>query len=146
MIKSRQQGFTLIEVIVGVAILMVAMTGMFAIYSWCTVEVRRARHRTLVTLCAQQMMEMIVSTPQNVGAYHGFSTTSLPSASSPVSHDLHTWQTCIKSLPMPATGTIAVSDDPEIPYAILVRVTILYENYGRSNTMVLSQKFPTRHP
>jgi prepilin-type N-terminal cleavage/methylation domain-containing protein len=146
MIKKGQQGFTLIEVMVGLAILMMAMTGVFTIYSWCTAEVRRAQYRTLATLCARQMMEMINSTPYHVSAYDGFSTNSSPSTESSARTDLDIWQACIQHLPMPATGSIAVIDDIETPYSNVVQVTILYKNYGRDTTIGVSQKFPAREP
>lgn len=144
--KIRQRGFTLVEVIIGLAILMVAMTGVFTIYSWCTVAVRQAQHRTLATLCARQMMEMIRSTPYDVSAYNGFSTSSSVSTGSAVSSDLSIWQACIQDLPMSATGSIAVIDDLEMLHSNLVQVTILYENYGRNTTVMMSQKFPVRDP
>lgn len=142
----KHQGFTLIEVVIAVAILMTAMTAVFTIYSWCTAEVRRARQRTHVTLCAQRMLEMIASAPQHVLAYDGFSTTALPAAGNPVAGDLRTWQACVRELSRSATGQITVSDDPETPYATLVQVSIQYDNYGRETTLSISQKLPARAP
>ena len=141
-----QQGFTLIETMVAVAILMTAMAAVFTIYSWCTVEVRRARLRTLAALCAQHMMEKIASTPQDVWDYDGFSSSAPPSAENPVKADLQSWQACILELPRPARGRIAVLDDPDTPYSNLVRVSIRYDNYERDTTLMVSQKFPDRNP
>ncbi len=146
MTARKQHGFTLIEVIIAVAILMVAMTAVFAIYSWCTAEVRRARQRTLVMLCAQRMLEMIGSSPQPIRTYDGFSTTTPPVAENPVGADLQRWQTCIHELSRPATGRIVVLDDPDLPYSILVRISIQYDNYGRDTTLSVSQKFPKSNP
>ena len=146
MAGRRQLGFTLIEVMIAVAILMMAMAAVFAMYSWCTVEVRRARQRTLVTLCAQQILELIASTPQDVWAYEGFSTSAQPLEENPVNADLRRWQTCILELPRPATGRIAVLNDADTLYSILVQVSIHYDNYGRDTTLMVSQKFPDRNP
>ncbi len=142
----RQQGLTLIEMMIAVAILLTAMASVFTIYSWCTVEVRRARQRTLVALCAQQMMEKIASTPQDVWDYDGLSTGTSSSAENPVNADLQRWQACILELPRPATGRITVLDDPDTPYSNLVQTSIQYDNYGRDTTLMVSQKFPARTP
>ena len=146
MVFKRNAGFTLIEVIIAVAILMVAMTAVFTMYSWCTAEVQRARQRTLVTLCAQRIMEMIASAPQPVQAYDGFTTDIPPSAGNPMSGDWQAWQACIQALPRSGTGHIKVSDDPDMLYATLVQVSIQYDNYGRETTLTMSQKFPSRYP
>jgi type II secretion system protein I len=86
--KNAARGFTLIEVLVAVAILAAAMMSVFAIYVHCTVELRRAKNRTLATNFAQQMMEMICAAPQLLAHYQGLTTAADPPVDNPVSADL----------------------------------------------------------
>ncbi len=132
-----EQGFTLIEVLVAVVILAFAIMGVFSIYMQCTVEIRRARNRTTVTNCAQQMMEMICSTPHEITNYHGLTTASIPPMSNPVREDLLRWKSSLQALPAQAVGTISVENGL---YSHIVNVQIIYDNYGRETTNTLSMK------
>ena len=78
MVTTKQEGFTLIEVLVAIAILAVAIVTVFGIYSYCMVEIRRAKLRTVATNCGQQMMEMICSTPHDISNYHDLTTDLIP--------------------------------------------------------------------
>ena len=140
--SMRQSGFTLLEVIISVAILAIAMMGVFTVYSQCTTEIRRAQYRTLVTACGQQMLDMIASTPHNIFVYHDFSTDSSPPDDSPVWSDLSVWQSRIHTLPTQAAGTISVVNDPDIPHTTRVTVRITYDNYGRSAATTISMHVP----
>jgi prepilin-type N-terminal cleavage/methylation domain-containing protein len=139
-VQSRfyhERGFTLVEVLVALAILAVAIMSVFAIYTQCTVEIRRAKNRTLATNCVQQMMEMICSTPHAFSNYDGLTTASDPPASNPVKADLLSWQSALQTFPTQAIGTISVGDEP---YASLVTVEVKYDNYGRTTTTTLVLK------
>ena len=143
---NTNQGFTLIEVIVAVAILAVAVMGVFMVYSQCTVEIRRARNRTMATNYAQQMMEMIASTPSDILNYHGLTTMTDPPTDNPVRADLLRWKANLQPWLTNAVGTIVVVKDQAISHAILVTVTITDENYGRRATSTLSLKIATSSP
>jgi prepilin-type N-terminal cleavage/methylation domain-containing protein len=141
---NTEKGFTLIEVLIAVAILTVAVMSVFMIYTQCTVEIRRAKNRTIATNYAQQMMEMISSTPYNIFYYHGLTTTSDPPADNPVRDDLLRWKAALQTFPTRATGIISVVADQESPHSIVVTVKITYDNYGREVTNTLSLKIARR--
>jgi len=141
---TKQEGFTLVEVLVAVAILAFAIMTVFSIYSYCTVEIRRAKNRTIATNCAQQMMEMICSSPHDISNYQGLTTASTPPAGNPARADLLRWKSILQtSFPAQAVGTISVADEP---YSIVVTVTIGYNNYGRETASTLSTKIAKKFP
>lgn len=142
----HNQGLTLIEVLVGIAILALAMLGVFSIYTHCMVELKRAQNRTLASDCAQQMLEQILSMPSNVFAYHGLSTTSTPPADLLVRDDLLRWAATLERVLPQSIGTIMVTDDPETPYAARVTVAISYLNHGRPASMTVVMKVPQQRP
>ena len=139
----NERGFTLVEVLVALAILTVAIMSVFAIYTQCTVEIRRAKNRTIATNCAQQMLEMICSTPHALSNYHGLTTTADPPAGNPVRDDLLRWQAALQTVPTRAVGTISVGDEL---YARLVTVEVKYDNYGRATTTTLALKITKPSP
>lgn len=128
-------GLTLIEVLISVAILATAIMSVFAIYSQCLVEIRRAKNRTLATNFTQMMMEMIVSSPYPPSAYHGFSTSEEPPADLPVKNDLHVWKTALQAFPTTAIGRIDVATEP---YNYFVLVHLEYQDYGKTSVNTLS--------
>ena len=143
---NANQGFTLIEVLIAIAILAVAVMGVFMVYTQCTAEIRRAKNRTTATNYAQQMMEMVASTPYDILNYHGLTTLTDPPTDNPVRADLLRWKANLQTFLTNAVGTIAVVKDQAISHAILVTVTITYENYGRKATSTLSLKIATSSP
>jgi prepilin-type N-terminal cleavage/methylation domain-containing protein len=141
---TKQEGFTLIEVLVAIAILAFAIMTVFSIYSYCTVEIRRAKNRTIAMNCVQQMMEMICSTPHNISQYHGLTTASTPPSSNPVRADFLRWQFVLqRSFLSQAIGTISVVEEA---YSRVVTVAIRYDNYGREQASTLSMKIAKRSP
>lgn len=128
-------GLTLIEVLISLAILATAIMSVFAIYSQCLVEIRRAKNRTLATNFAQMMMEMIISSPSPPSAYHGFRTTDEPPGDHPVKNDLHVWKAALHAFPTSAIGSIEATTEP-YTYAVLVRIE--YQDYGKTSTNTLS--------
>ena len=143
MVATKQEGFTLIEVLVAVAILAVAIVTVFGIYSYC-MEIRRAKLRTVATNCGQQMMEMICSTPHDISSYHDLTTASIPPSNNPIRADFLLWRSALQtSFPTWVIGTISVVDEP---YSKVVTVTIRYDNYGREMTSTLSMKVAKKSP
>ena len=144
MVTTKQEGFTLIEVLVAIAILAVAIVTVFGIYSYCLVEIRRAKLRTVATNRGQQMMEMICSTPHDISNYHDLTTVSIPPSSNPIRADFLTWKSALQtSFPTWAIGTISVVHEP---YSKVVTVTIRYDNYGRETISTLSMKVAKNSP
>ena len=135
------KGFTLIEVLVSVAILGTAIMSVFTIYAQSIVEIRRAKNRTIATHAAQTMMEMVVSSPHAISHYHGLTTTTLPPDENPVSDDLLAWQSLLHTFPTSASGTISVGEDLAVQ---IVTVNITYEDYGRTTTTTLTLKLEKR--
>lgn len=144
MLLRKQDGFTLIELMMAVAILLASMTAVLAMYSWCTTEVRRARQRTLAAACGQQMMEMMAASLHSLTAYDGFTTRAAPADANPALGDWQRWQRCVDQLSGAAAGRISVRDDGDIPFALRVDLTIQYENYGRAASLRLTRSFPHR--
>jgi prepilin-type N-terminal cleavage/methylation domain-containing protein len=141
---TKQEGFTLIEVLVAIAILAFAIMTVFSIYSYCMLEIRRAKNRTIATNYAQQMMEMICSTPHDISHYHDLTTASTPPLSNPVKADFLRWQSVLQlSFLSQAIGTISVVDEA---YSRVVTVAIRYDNYGKEQTSTLSIKIAKRSP
>lgn len=130
-----QQGLTLIEMLISVAILATTIMSVFTIYSQCFVEIRRAKNRTLATNLTQMMMETIIDSPHVPLIYHGFSTTEEPSSDNPVKKDLDAWKTALHTFPTSAVGAIDVTTET---YTYLVIVHIDYQDYGRISTNTLS--------
>jgi prepilin-type N-terminal cleavage/methylation domain-containing protein len=144
MVTTKQEGFTLIEFLVAIAILAVAIVTVFGIYSYCMVEIRRAKLRTVATNCGQQMMEMICSTPHDILNYHDLNTASIPPSSNPIRADFLTWKSVLQtSFPTWVIGTISVVHEP---YSNVVTVTIRYDSYGREATSTLSMKIAKSSP
>ena len=143
---NTDRGFTLIEVLVAVTILAFAIMSVFTIYTQCTLETRQAKNRTTATNCAQQMMEMICSTPYDIANYHGLTTASVPPTNNPVREDVLRWKSSLNALLTQAVGTISVRDDIEIPYSRVVTVEIRYKNYGRQTISTLSMKIAKNSP
>lgn len=132
---QHQQGLTLIEMLISVAILATTIMSVFTIYSQCFVEIRRAKNRTLATNLTQMMMETIIASPHVPLIYHGFSTTEEPSSDNPVKKDLDVWKTSLHTFPTSAVGAIDVTTEA---YTYLVVVHIDYQDYGRISTNTLS--------
>jgi prepilin-type N-terminal cleavage/methylation domain-containing protein len=136
-----ERGFTLIEVLISVAILAAAMMSVFTIYTQCIVEIRRAKNRTMATNAAQMMMEMIASSPHAVLSYHGLATTTDPPAGNPARNDLLVWKSALQAFPTSAIGTISVVDEL---YSNVVTVQVSYDAYGKNTTNTLSLKIRKR--
>ena len=151
--RQSSQGFTLIEVLISVAILAVAMMGMFAIYTQILVEIRRVKNRTLATHAAQTMMEMIVSSPYDASLYHGLTTASDPLVGNPVRPDILAWGLSLDTFPTSAVGTISTVDDKKCfsiesqslcTDIVNIDIEIHYNDYGLERTSVLSLTAETR--
>lgn len=136
-----EQGLTLVEVLISIAILAVAIMSVFSIYTQCIVEIRRAKNRTLATRYAQMMMEMITSTPHDIPYYHGLTTAGVLPQHNPVRDDVLKWAQILQTFPTNAVGTISVVDDV---YASLVTVAVRYGDYGREMTNTLMLKIPRK--
>jgi type II secretion system protein I len=141
MVRGRQ-GFTLIEVLISIAILAMVVMSVCSIYTHCTLEIKRAQNRTMASNFAQQMMEMICSSPHDLSAYDGLTTAAAPPSDNPARADLLRWQAALDTFPTEAVGTIAVQADPTIAYATAVTVQITYTNYGRETVSTLTLKVP----
>jgi prepilin-type N-terminal cleavage/methylation domain-containing protein len=139
-IVRQKHGFTLLEVLVSITILAVAMMGVLRIYTQCTLEIRRAKHRTMATHYVQEMLEMIRSSPFDLQNFHGLTTVSTPPEENPARTDLLRWASMLQMFPVPATGDISVIRDPATPYTMRVTVTLTYDNYGKESTTVVSVK------
>ena len=130
-----EQGLTLIEVIIAVAILAATVMSSFAVYSQCIVEIRRAKNKTIATNLAQMMMEMISSSPYPVASYHELTSAADPSPQNPAYHDLLVWKANVETFPTSAIGSISVEDDPSFH---VVTIEIRYDDYGKTTTSILS--------
>ena len=136
-----ERGFTLIEVLISVAILAAAIMSVFTIYAQCIVEIRRAKNRTMATNSAQMMMEMIASSPYAVSNYHGLATTTDPPAENPAKNNLLAWKSALQTFPTSAIGTISVVDEL---YSHVVTVKISYDDYSKRTVNTLSLKIGKR--
>lgn len=132
-----EQGLTLIEVLISVAILATAIMSVFTIYSQCMVEIRRAKNRTLATQYNQMMMEMIISSPHDVFHYNGLNTSSVPFEDNLVREDVLKWARTLNTFPTSASGKISVVEES---YSNLVTVELQYGDYGRKTTNILTLK------
>jgi prepilin-type N-terminal cleavage/methylation domain-containing protein len=140
--RKDPRGFTLVEVLLSVAILGTTIMTVFTIYAQSIVEIRRARNRTIATHAAQTMMEMIVSSPHAISNYHGLTTITAPPIENPVRDDLLDWQSMLHAFPTSASGAISVGEDLS---GQIVTVTISYEDYSRTTTTTLALK-PEKRP
>lgn len=144
--RRQQHGFTLLEVLIAISILGTAILSVFTIYTHCSLELQRARNRTIATQCAQQMIEFICSTPHDVTVYHGLQTTAVLAANHPARADLLAWQATLQHVLPDAVGTVTVGDDPDLPYTTRITVSINYANYRRPTTTTLVLKRPRSFP
>jgi type IV pilus assembly protein PilV len=69
MIKHKQRGATLIEVMVAVAILSVGLLGIGALQAVSLKDNRGANYRTQANIIAQQLIESMRANPLNVAGY-----------------------------------------------------------------------------
>lgn len=136
---KNQRGFTLIEALIASAILAAALMSVFAIMTRCTVELRRAKHRTIASNAAQAMIEMILSSPYLPTYYHALSTDTPPPDDNPVRADLLTWSAMLSAFPTHAVGAIRVAIEE---YAYVATVDVSYGNYGRNAVSSLSVYIP----
>ena len=147
--RQPTRGFTLIEVLVAIAILATVFMTMFAIYTHTLIKVRRAKNRTLATNTAKMMMEMIISSPYDASIYHGLTTITTLSADHPVQADLLHWKATLETFPTMAVGIISALDSRECVQdrctdIVTVNVAIRYQDYGGETTNALSVKLEKR--
>jgi prepilin-type N-terminal cleavage/methylation domain-containing protein len=142
--RKPDGGFTLIEVLIAITILATSIISMFAIYTHCILELRRARNRTIATNCAQQMLDMVLSLPDDVFGWNGVRTTAEALNNPLIRADVQAWQAALQTMLPGAGGELAVADDSD--YTTRVSVTINYWNYKRFMKTTLSVNIPRSFP
>jgi len=79
------RGYTLIELLVSVAVFAILTSAFLAAYSTLTKSVKLAREKTILSGMASQYMEIVRNLPfSEVGTLHGVPSGSLPDETSPV--------------------------------------------------------------
>ncbi|MCP4405424.1 MAG: prepilin-type N-terminal cleavage/methylation domain-containing protein [bacterium] len=144
-------GFTLIEVLVCVAILASVIMTMFAVFTHLNLEIRRSRNRTLATQAAQMVLETIIASPHDAREYHGLTSETLPPPDSPVQTEILAWRNSFATFPVKTAAHVTVGEAPfcaaletEEKSLVLCRkllqvtVEIRYQNHGREAVQELS--------
>src|SRR4051812_43831350 len=89
MIKTKQklqQGFTLMETVVGVAIAGILISGVLASYNVLARNVKVARQQTVLSSLAASYLEIIKNLPYSqVGTVNGNPTGTLADSTNPIS-------------------------------------------------------------
>ena len=146
------KGFTLLEVLVCVAILASIIMSMFAVYTHLTLEIRRSRNRTIATQAAQMIMETVIASPYDARVFHNLSSSVEPPSDSPVLADVLAWRNTLASFPIAMGAQVRVEEvnapfchDPDdeeelalCPRQLQVTVEIHYQDHGREATQELS--------
>lgn len=84
-LKMKQKGYTLIELLVSVAVFAILTTAFLSAYAALTKSVKLAREKTILSALASERMEIVRNLPfSDVGTIHGVPAGSLPDEISPV--------------------------------------------------------------
>ena len=150
-INDSHAGFTLIEVLVCVAILAGVVMTMFGVLTHLTIEIRRSRNRSIATQAAQMVMETIVAAPYDARVFHGLTSEETPPSDSLVSTDVLGWKNTLTAFPIKTVAQVAVEETPFCvdieteeesfalcPELLQVTVEIHYQDHGREATQKLS--------
>ncbi|MFA5991356.1 MAG: type II secretion system protein, partial [Candidatus Doudnabacteria bacterium] len=83
--EKFQIGYTLIELLVSVAVFAILTSAFLSAYSALTRSVKLAREKTILSAMASERMEIVRNLPfSQVGTIHGVPAGSLPDESSPI--------------------------------------------------------------
>lgn len=150
-INSSNAGFTLIEVLVCVAILASVVMSMFAVYTHLTVEIRRSRNRSTAAKAAQLVLESIIAAPYDARVYHGLSSAEEPPSDSPVSAEVLAWKNILATFPVETAVQVTVQEEDVLfcadleeespvlcPTILQITVEIRYQDHGREAVQELS--------
>jgi type IV pilus assembly protein PilV len=117
---KKQSGFSMLEVLVSLVIVMIGALGMAGIQMLSISNTETARYQSLAAILASSMTAEI----QGNKAYWGTAPTGIsvtggavsggPSASTVAGNSLQTWATSIASVLPSATGTVSCSGTPAI--------------------------------
>lgn len=83
--QKKISGYTIIELIVSVAVFVILTSAFLAAYSALAKSVKLAREKTILSSMASQYMEIVRNLPfSQVGTIHGVPSGSLPDETSPI--------------------------------------------------------------
>jgi type II secretory pathway pseudopilin PulG len=128
--KGRQQGFTIVETVVGIAIFVILALGVLGCYTALSRSVRAARQKVVLSTLAAERLEIVRNIPYaQVGTVNGNPSGSLPDLSNPFLTTLEGIQYKvfyeITYIDDPADGTILAGTDPSPNDYKQVKMTVL---------------------
>jgi prepilin-type N-terminal cleavage/methylation domain-containing protein len=140
---QSKNGFSFIEVLVATVILSIVLVGLFQMFSQGTLEIYRAKNKSLAISLVNEMMEMIAASFHPVENYNGFSTNTSPLDTNPVKNDLLRWKREVTTFQDTALGTISVTVDS---YKKTITIDLDYINLGKRDRLEIRRTFPSPQP
>ncbi|MFQ5881706.1 MAG: hypothetical protein ACE5I9_04450 [Candidatus Methylomirabilales bacterium] len=134
----RNEGLSLLEVLLAAAILVVALLGIMSLFPTALQNVRYGGHMSQASSLAQEMVELMRTQPfATVSSYNGLDTRSGPPAGLPASVLNHFTQWANNIAPQNPSGalpqgwgTIAVALVPGLPDLLQLTVTVGWQERG----------------
>lgn len=84
--NHNQEGFTIIEIVINIAIFVILAAGMLGVYSALSQSVKVSREKTVLNNLATSYLEIVRNMPYSqIGTLYGNPNGTLPDASSPIS-------------------------------------------------------------
>lgn len=138
-----KNGFSFIEVLIASAILGFALLSLSQLFFQGSIEIHRAKNKSLAAGLVREMMERITTSSHPIENYDGFSSDAAPASSNPVKEDLLRWKQDIAVFQETALGSISVITGS---YRKTVIIILDYINLGKQDRVEIKRVFSTPSP